>query len=185
MRLPDAGETASLLWERPRPTPDRTARWVILRPVGDDFGLPDDPLTQPTEFERIETPAIVQSDFPVGGLLSDGTPVIIGFDITINRELEVTTGPPTLWVYEATGDWVAHPIDVIIPPAEFVAADIARDAESGQPIDEVLRWFGGWYIDQATFGRDEGRLWVRGIDLSTESSFHWVEGDDGVLRPRR
>ena len=174
----------AVLWERPPMTPDRQASWLILRAPNGGFNVSDLELPPPGGYERIETPAVVQSDYPVGGLLADGTPVVIGFDIAIDGGLEVATGPPTLWLYEATGDWVAHPIDVVLPPAEFVAADIARDAESGMPIDEVLRWFGGWYIDQATFGLDEGRLWVRGIDLSTDAPFHWVEGDDGVLRPR-
>lgn len=185
-----------VIWERGLGVGrDGGDRWVLIHDQQAGFITSDEALGESPVFERFVTPAVPRSDLPVATVLAAGTPVIVGLDIEIDTDFHVTTGPPTLWVYAGDDEWVAYPIDAILPSASHVEWDISRDrqfagnepADSGrdQPLTDadVIRNFGGIFIEQYKIVRVDGRLEIRGVDVVNSKPFLWSEDETGTLRP--
>lgn len=152
--------------------------------------------------QRLVTPAIARSDSPIFGFLSDGTLVILGLDISISEDFEVTVGSPTLWEH-SSGDqnanwWVAHPVDVVFPDRDHVQADVLSDPEAypDDEIDQIIRDFGGIFLEDYEITRVDGRLSITGVDRTVNDdgktirpgnsggrTITWLEDDTGTLRP--
>ena len=124
--------------------------------------------------------------------------MILGLGISISDDYEVSVGSPTLWEHISDDQWVRHPVDVVFPDRAHVQADVLSDPEAypGDEIDQVIRDFGGIFLEDYEITRVDGRLSITGVDRTVSGDgetvypgmpggriITWLEDDTGILRP--